>query len=53
MSADDRGGVGASNAVIEKTRIPIISVANDAGAQKSRPLTVHDVQVAIQGVSRS
>ncbi|KAI6117478.1 hypothetical protein EV401DRAFT_1888996 [Pisolithus croceorrhizus] len=42
--------VGASNAVIEKTRIPIISVANDAGAQKSRPLTVHDVQVAIQGV---
>ncbi|KAI6113352.1 hypothetical protein EV401DRAFT_2074553 [Pisolithus croceorrhizus] len=48
MSADDRGGVGTLNAVIKKTRILIIFVANDAGAQKLRPLTVHDVRVVIQ-----
>ncbi|KAI6112566.1 hypothetical protein F5141DRAFT_732726 [Pisolithus sp. B1] len=53
MSADDRGGVGALNAVIKKTRIPIIFVANDAGAQKLRPLTVHDVRVVIQDMDNS
>ncbi|KAI6010360.1 replication factor RFC1 C terminal domain-containing protein [Pisolithus microcarpus] len=39
MSAGDRGGVGALNALIRKTRIPIICIANDGGAQKLRPLT--------------
>ncbi|KAI6041918.1 replication factor RFC1 C terminal domain-containing protein [Pisolithus marmoratus] len=38
MSAGDRGGVGALNALIKKTRIPIICIANDAGAQKLKPL---------------
>ncbi|KAI6117459.1 replication factor RFC1 C terminal domain-containing protein [Pisolithus croceorrhizus] len=38
MSAGDRGGVGALNALIKKTRIPIICIANDGGAQKLKPL---------------
>lgn len=38
MSGGDRGGVGALNALIRKTKIPIIAIANDAGSQKMRPL---------------
>ncbi|KAF8122796.1 replication factor RFC1 C terminal domain-containing protein [Boletus edulis] len=38
MSAGDRGGVGALNALIKKTKIPIICIANDAGAQKLKPI---------------
>ncbi|KDQ52029.1 hypothetical protein JAAARDRAFT_210788 [Jaapia argillacea MUCL 33604] len=38
MSAGDRGGVGALNQLIKKTRIPIICIANDKGAQKLKPL---------------
>ncbi|KAF9475821.1 DNA replication factor C, large subunit [Pholiota conissans] len=38
MSAGDRGGVGALNAMIKKTKIPIICIANDRGAQKLKPL---------------
>ncbi|KAG0699774.1 replication factor RFC1 C terminal domain-containing protein [Suillus ampliporus] len=38
MSAGDRGGVGALNALIKKTKIPIICIANDRGAQKLKPL---------------
>ncbi|KAG5650076.1 hypothetical protein H0H81_000853 [Sphagnurus paluster] len=38
MSAGDRGGVGALNAMIKKTMIPIICIANDRGAQKLKPL---------------
>ncbi|KAF9494490.1 DNA replication factor C, large subunit [Pleurotus eryngii] len=38
MSAGDRGGVGAMNALIKKTKIPIICIANDKGAQKLKPL---------------
>ncbi|BGP50272.1 DNA replication factor C complex subunit Rfc1 [Rhodotorula kratochvilovae] len=38
MSAGDRGGVGALNAVIKKTRIPIIAIANDAKSKKMQPL---------------
>lgn len=38
MSAGDRGGVGALNALIKKTRIPIICIANDRGAMKLKPL---------------
>ncbi|EIW81766.1 DNA replication factor C, large subunit [Coniophora puteana RWD-64-598 SS2] len=38
MSAGDRGGVGALNALIKKSRIPIICIANDRGAQKLKPL---------------
>lgn len=39
MSSGDRGGVGALNALIKKTKIPIICIANDAQAQKLKPLT--------------
>ncbi|KAJ8516409.1 hypothetical protein ONZ45_g6270 [Pleurotus djamor] len=38
MSAGDRGGVGAMNALIKKTKIPIICIANDRNAQKLKPL---------------
>ncbi|KAF9449482.1 DNA replication factor C, large subunit [Macrolepiota fuliginosa MF-IS2] len=38
MSAGDRGGVGALNALIRKSKIPIICIANDRGAQKLKPL---------------
>ncbi|KAI0637521.1 replication factor RFC1 C terminal domain-containing protein [Trametes polyzona] len=38
MSAGDRGGVGALCALIKKTKIPIICIANDRGAQKLKPL---------------
>ncbi|KAF9040693.1 purine nucleotide binding protein [Panaeolus papilionaceus] len=38
MSAGDRGGVGALNALIKKSKIPIICIANDGNAQKLKPL---------------
>lgn len=38
MSSGDRGGVGALNTLIKKTKIPIICIANDAKSQKMRPL---------------
>jgi len=38
MSAGDRGGVGALLALIRKTKIPIICIANDRGAQKLKSL---------------
>ncbi|KAJ8072409.1 DNA replication factor C complex subunit Rfc1 [Marasmius tenuissimus] len=38
MSAGDRGGVGALNALIKKSKIPIICIANDKNAQKLKPL---------------
>ncbi|KZT74614.1 DNA replication factor C, large subunit, partial [Daedalea quercina L-15889] len=39
MSAGDRGGVGALAALIRKTKVPIICIANDRGAPKLKPLT--------------
>ncbi|PCH41743.1 DNA replication factor C large subunit [Wolfiporia cocos MD-104 SS10] len=38
MSAGDRGGVGALSALIRKTKVPIICIANDRGAPKLKPL---------------
>ncbi|TFK71392.1 DNA replication factor C, large subunit [Pluteus cervinus] len=38
MSAGDRGGVGALNALIKKSKIPIICIANDKNVQKLKPL---------------
>ncbi|CEQ40704.1 SPOSA6832_02363 [Sporobolomyces salmonicolor] len=38
MSAGDRGGVGALNALIKKTKVPIIAICNDKGNQKMKPL---------------
>ncbi|KAF9457260.1 replication factor RFC1 C terminal domain-containing protein [Collybia nuda] len=38
MSAGDRGGVGALNAMIKKSKVPIICIANDRQAQKMKPL---------------
>ncbi|KAJ7236949.1 hypothetical protein C8J57DRAFT_1529735 [Mycena rebaudengoi] len=38
MSSGDRGGVGALNAMTKKSKVPIICIANDRGAQKLKPL---------------
>ena len=38
MSGGDRGGVGALNMLIKKTKIPIICIANDNKSPKMRPL---------------
>ncbi|KAH8924192.1 DNA replication factor C, large subunit [Atractiella rhizophila] len=38
MSAGDRGGVGALNALIKKTKIPLILIANEANTPKMKPL---------------
>ncbi|KAI9635850.1 purine nucleotide binding protein [Dioszegia hungarica] len=38
MSAGDRGGVGALNVLIKKTRIPLILICNDRTLQKMKPL---------------
>ncbi|GAA5889227.1 hypothetical protein JCM6882_000680 [Rhodosporidiobolus microsporus] len=38
MSAGDRGGLGALNALIKKTKVPIIAIANDAKSQKMKTL---------------
>lgn len=38
MSGGDRGGVGALNVLIKKTRIPIILVCNDSKSPKMKPL---------------
>ncbi|KAG1854949.1 hypothetical protein DFJ58DRAFT_371957 [Suillus subalutaceus] len=38
ISASDRGDVCALNALMKMTKIPIICIANDRGAQKLKPL---------------
>ncbi|KAK8845500.1 hypothetical protein IAR55_006213 [Kwoniella newhampshirensis] len=38
MSAGDRGGVGALNGLIKKTRIPMVLICNDRTLQKMKPL---------------
>ncbi|ODN75992.1 hypothetical protein L202_05958 [Cryptococcus amylolentus CBS 6039] len=38
MSAGDRGGVGALNTLIKKTKIPMILICNDRTLQKMKPL---------------
>ncbi|KGB77306.2 replication factor C subunit 1 [Cryptococcus deuterogattii R265] len=38
MSAGDRGGVGALNTLIRKTKIPMILICNDRTLQKMKPL---------------
>jgi len=38
MSGGDRGGVGALNMLIKKSKIPIIAIANDASLPKMKPL---------------
>ncbi|TIA86680.1 hypothetical protein E3P99_03598 [Wallemia hederae] len=37
MSAGDRGGIGAMNALIKKTMIPIICICNDKSNTKMKP----------------
>lgn len=37
MSAGDRGGVGALNALIKKSKIPIIAICNDKSSPKMKP----------------
>lgn len=48
MSAGDRGGVGALNALIKKTKIPIICIANDRQAQKLKPLVATTFNLTFQ-----
>lgn len=38
LSGSDRGGVGALNALIKKTKIPIIAICNDKSTPKMKPL---------------
>jgi DNA polymerase III delta prime subunit len=39
MSSGDRGGVGALNALIKKTKVPIIAICNDKSTPKMKPLS--------------
>ncbi|KAJ7047940.1 replication factor RFC1 C terminal domain-containing protein [Mycena alexandri] len=48
MSAGDRGGVGALNAMIKKSKVPIICIANDRGAQKLKPLIANTFSMIFQ-----
>lgn len=48
MSAGDRGGVGALNQFIKKTKIPIIAIANDKSSQKMKPLINTCFQMAFK-----
>jgi replication factor C subunit 1 len=45
-SGGDRGGIGALNALIKKTKVPIICIANDRSLQKMKPLmaTTYDLR---------
>lgn len=38
MSSGDRGGIGALNAMIRKTKVPIIAICNDKSSPKMKPL---------------
>lgn len=44
-SAGDRGGIGALNGFIRKTKIPIICIANDKSLQKMKPLLATTLQM--------
>ncbi|KAJ6579462.1 P-loop containing nucleoside triphosphate hydrolase protein, partial [Mycena vulgaris] len=48
MSSGDRGGVGALNAMIKKSKVPIICIANDRGAQKLKPLVATTYSLTFQ-----
>ncbi|KAJ7123060.1 replication factor RFC1 C terminal domain-containing protein [Mycena epipterygia] len=48
MSSGDRGGVGALNAMIKKSKVPIICIANDRGAQKLKPLVATTYSLVFQ-----
>jgi len=48
MSAGDRGGVGALNAFIRKTKVPIIAICNDKSTQKMKPLMTTTFQMGFK-----
>ncbi|KAG6853528.1 hypothetical protein C0991_003448 [Blastosporella zonata] len=48
MSSGDRGGVGALNALIKKSQVPIICIANDRQAQKLKPLMATTYNMSFQ-----
>ncbi|ORY80909.1 replication factor RFC1 C terminal domain-domain-containing protein [Protomyces lactucae-debilis] len=52
MSSGDRGGVGALNAVIKKTTIPIICICNDRSSVKMKPLTFTTLDLKFQRASK-
>ncbi|KDE09469.1 hypothetical protein MVLG_00371 [Microbotryum lychnidis-dioicae p1A1 Lamole] len=48
MSAGDRGGVGALNALIRKTKVPIIAICNDNKSPKMKPLATTCFQMSFR-----
>lgn len=52
MSAGDRGGVGALNAFIRKTKVPIIAICNDKTSQKMKPLMNTTFQMSFKRYDR-
>lgn len=48
MSAGDRGGVGALNALIKKTKVPIIAICNDRSNPKMKPLVATCFQMTFK-----
>ena len=48
MAGGDRGGVVALVNLIKKTKVPIICIANDRGAQKLKPLNNVTFNMAFQ-----
>ena len=48
MGGGDRGGVGAINALIKKTKVPIICICNDAGNQKMKPFDATTFKIKFQ-----
>ncbi|GAA6020636.1 hypothetical protein JCM11491_001129 [Sporobolomyces phaffii] len=48
MSAGDRGGVGALNAFIKKTKVPIIAICNDKSTAKMKPLMTTTFQMSFK-----
>ena len=48
MSAGDRGGVGALNALIRKSKVPIIAICNDKSTPKMKPLTLTCFQMGFK-----
>lgn len=48
MSGGDRGGIGAINQLIKKTKVPIILIANDRKNQKMTPFNHTTANLAFQ-----
>lgn len=40
VSSSDRGGIGALLAIVKKTKVPIVCIANDRGNRKLQSLVM-------------